>query len=89
MSSLRDLGYRIMSLVNDNDSLKSELCSKLNFSSVDFNRLLFGRLSITPIQLTTIAQTLSVSVEELVNYKNYDSYENIVHFLLKNIIMKY
>lgn len=47
-----------MSLVNDNDSLKSELCSKLNFSSVDLNKLLFGRLSVTPVQLTTIANTV-------------------------------
>lgn len=79
MASLRDLGYKIMSLVNDNDSLKSELCSKLNFSSVDLNKLLFGRLSVTPVQLTTIANTLSVPVEELINYKNSDSYANAVH----------
>ena len=70
MASLRDLGYKIMSLVNDNDSLKRELCSKLNFSSVDLNKLFFGRLSVTPVQLTTIANTLSVPVEELINYKN-------------------
>jgi len=79
MASLRDLGYKIMSLVNDNDSLKNELCSKLNFSSVDLNRLLFGRLSVTPVQLKTIANTLSVPVEELINYKNNDSYANAVH----------
>lgn len=79
MASLRDLGYKIMSLVNDNDSLKSELCSKLSFSSVDLNKLLFGRLSVTPVQLTTIANTLSVPVEELINYKNSDSYANAVH----------
>ena len=79
MASLRDLGYKIMSLVNDNDSLKNELCSKLNFSSTDLNRLLFGRLSVTPVQLNTIAHTLSVPVEDLINYKNNDSYENVVH----------
>lgn len=79
MASLRDLGYKIMTLINDNDSLKSELCSKLNFSSVDLNKLLFGRLSVTPNQITTIANTLSVSVEELVNYENNDSYKNAVH----------
>ena len=79
MASLRDIGYKIMSLVKDDDSLRSKLCSKLNFSSADFDRLLFGRLSITPIQLTTIADTLSVPVEELINYKNTDSYANAVH----------
>lgn len=79
MASLRDLGYKILSLVNDNDSLKSELCSKQNFSSVDLNRLLFGRLSVTPVQLTTIANTLSVPVEELIKYRNTDSYANAVH----------
>ena len=79
MASLRDLGYKIMSLVNDNDNLKNELCSKLNFSSEDFNRLLYGRLSVTPIQIATIANTLSVPVEELINYKNNDSYKNVVH----------
>ena len=79
MASLRDLGYKIMSLVNDNDSLKRELCSKLNFSSVDLNKLFFGRLSVTPVQLTTIANTLSVPVEELINYKNSDSYAKAVH----------
>ena len=79
MASLRDLGYKIMSLVNDNDSLKRELCSKLNFSSVDLNKLLFGRLSVTPVQLTTIANTLSVPVDELISYKNSDSYAKAVH----------
>ena len=79
MASLRDLGYKIMSLVNDNDSLKRELCLKLNFSSVDLNKLFFGRLSVTPVQLTTIANTLSVPVEELINYKNSDSYAKAVH----------
>ena len=79
MASLRDLGYKIMSLVTDNDSLNRELCSKLNFSSVDLNKLFFGRLSVTPVQLTTIANTLSVPVEELINYKNSDSYAKAVH----------
>lgn len=79
MASLRDLGYKIMSLVNNKDSLKKQLCMKLNFSSTDLNRLLFGRLSVTPVQLTTIAETLSVPVEELINYKNNDSYKNVVH----------
>jgi len=55
------------------------LCSRLNFNATDLNRLLFGRLSVTPVQLNTIADTLSVPVEELVNYKNSDSYKNIVH----------
>jgi len=79
VASLRDLGYKIMSLVNNKDSLKDKLCMKLNFSSTDLNRLLFGRLSVTPVQLTTIAETLSVPVEELINYKNNDSYKNVVH----------
>lgn len=79
MASLRDLGYKIMSLVNDNDSLKTEVCSKLNFSSEDLTRLFFGRLSVIPVQLTTIANTLAVPVEELINYKNTDSYAKAVH----------
>lgn len=79
MASLRDLGYKIMSLIENNENLKTELCSKLNFNKTDLNRLLFGKLSVTPIQLTTIATTLSVPVEELINYKNNDSYKDIVH----------
>lgn len=79
MASSRDLGYKIMSFVDNSESLKKELCSKLNFNATDLNRLLFGRLSVTPVQLNTIADTLSVPVEELVNYKNNDSYMNIVH----------
>ncbi len=79
MASLRDLGYKIMSAIRDNENLKTELCSKLNFSTIDLNRLLFGRLSVTPVQLTTIATTLSVPFEELINYKNNDSYKDIVH----------
>ncbi len=79
MASLRDLGYKIMSAIGDNENLKTKLCSKLNFSTIDLNRLLFGRLSVTPVQLTTIATTLSVPLEELINYKNNDSYKDIVH----------
>lgn len=79
MASLRDLGYKIMSIIDNNESLKTELCNKLCFNSTDLNRLMFGRLSVTPIQLTTIANTLSIPIEELINYKNNDSYKNVVH----------
>ena len=79
MASLRDLGYRIMTLSKNNEALISELCSKLNFSRLDLNRLFYGKLSLTPLQIKTVASTLSVSVEDLINYKNQDSYKDIVH----------
>lgn len=79
MASLRDLGYKIMSLTKNNDALKAELCAKLNFSSVDLNRLLYGKLSLTPVQINTLASTLSVKAGDLINYKNDDSYKNFVH----------
>ena len=79
MATLRDLGYRIMSLTKNDSTLKSELCSNLNFSLLDLERLFYGRLSLTPMQIKTISSTLSVSADDLVNYKNTDSYKNCVH----------
>lgn len=79
MASLRDLGYKIMSLTCNNDTLKSELCTNLNFSLIDLNKLFYGRLSLTPSQLSMVASTLSVSLNSLINYKNEDSYKDFVH----------
>lgn len=79
MASLRDLGYKIMSLTCNNDTLKSELCTNLNFSLIDLNKLFYGRLSLTPSQLSMVASTLSVSLDSLINYKNEDSYKDFVH----------
>ena len=79
MANLRDLGYRIMTLINNDSTLKARLCSNLNFSSLDLERLFYGRLALTPIQIRNIASTLSVSTEDLINYKNTDSYKNYVH----------
>jgi DNA-binding Xre family transcriptional regulator len=79
VASLRNLGYKLSSLLSTNPDKEEELREKLNFSSFDLQRLKYGRLSLTPMQISTAANTLSVKVEDLVNYKNSDSYKNMVH----------
>lgn len=79
MSTLRNLGYKISSLLSGNSFKEQELCAKLNFSSPDLQRLKYGRLSLNPLQISTVASVLSVKTEDLINYKNADSYKNMVH----------
>lgn len=79
MSSLRNLGYKLSSLLSTNPDKEEELREKLNFSPSDLQRLKYGRLSLTPMQISTVANTLSVKTEDLINYENTDSYRNMVH----------
>ena len=77
MATLRNLGYIISSRLAKNTAKEDELCEKLNFSSSDLMRLKCGRLSLTPAQITTVANTLSIKSADL------------VLFLLKNTVMKF
>lgn len=79
MATLRNLGYIISSRLAKNTAKEDELCEKLNFSSSDLMRLKCGRLSLTPAQITAVANTLSIKTADLVNYKNTDSYKGMVH----------
>lgn len=83
MSTMRDMGYYVYSLLKNNSEKKDALCKKLNFSDNDFNRFLNGRLAITPTQTKTIADFFNKSYDEFINYKNNDCYKDVVHCMSK------
>ena len=79
MASLRDFGYKVYTLLNDNPSRKDELCKQLNFSDTDLKRLTCGRLAVTPNQVKTIAAIFKQDPEDLLTYENNDSYSAMVN----------
>lgn len=79
MANLRNLGYKINILFNNSSTRKQKFCKQMNFSQTDLDRLLFGRLALNPNQITAVARFFSIRPEELVSYKNSDSYVNMVH----------
>lgn len=79
MANLRNLGYKINILFNNSSTRKQEFCKQMNFSQTDLDRLLFGRLALNPSQITAAARFFSITPQDLVSYKNCDSYANMVH----------
>lgn len=79
MANLRNLGYIINTLLANDNSKKEELCKELNFSEIDLQKLVSGRLSLNPIQISKVANTFSVTPDYIVNYTNNDRYSSMVH----------
>ncbi len=79
MSNLRNIGYKIFLLAKNSDNGKEKLCEALNFSNNDYNKLITGRLSITPMEIKKVAELFSVNPMDILNYKNNDAYAEMVH----------
>lgn len=79
MANLRNLGYKVHSLLTSDPAKRGVLRERLNFSENDIARLEFGRLSLTPAQIKTTASVFSIEPEELVNYRNSDLYKDMIH----------
>ena len=79
MASLREFGYKVFTLINENPSKRAYLCKQLNFSENDLTKLTYGRLAVTPEQIRIIADIFSQTPESLFTYKNNDSYSSMVH----------
>lgn len=76
---MRNLGYKINVLLNNCPARRQEFCEQMKFSETDLNRLLCGRLALNPNQITAAARFFSITPQDLVSYKNCDSYANMVH----------
>lgn len=59
MANLRNLGYKVHSLLTSDPAKRGILQEKLNFSKNDLARLEFGRLSLTPVQIEATASVCS------------------------------
>lgn len=79
MSNLRNIGYKIFLLAKNSVNGKENLCKTLNFNEIDYNKLITGRLSITPLQLKKVAKLFSVTPNEIIKYNNNDAYAEMVH----------
>lgn len=79
MSNLRNIGYKIFLLADSAENGKENLCNMLNFSENDYNKLITGRLSITPMEIKKVAELFSVEPMDILNYKNNDAYAEMVH----------
>lgn len=79
MYHARNIGY-IIHLIAEKHNKKDELCNKLGFNEHDYNRLINGRLSITPNQLQLIADILLITPKEILNYRNKNGYSRLIHY---------
>lgn len=79
MSNLRNIGYKIFLLANKAENGKENLCNMLKFNDNDYDRLINGRISITPMQIKKIAELFYVDPMEILDYKNNDAYSEMVH----------
>lgn len=67
----RIIGYNINKIIKQKNIKKSEFASNLNYSDSDVNRIIEGRLVLTPQDLFDIAEKLNVSIEDLIKDKKY------------------
>lgn len=79
MYNARNIGY-IIHLLTEKYKKKDEICDKLGFNEYDYNRLINGRLSITPNQLRLIAEVLLITPQEMLDYRNKDGYSCLIHY---------
>jgi len=79
MATLRNLGYKIATLIKNDSKKEEQICAKLGFSKTDLQKMEYGRLAVTPKQIKDISAVLSVKCEDLVSYKNNDCYKSYVH----------
>lgn len=79
MSSCRNIGYKIYILTKQ-EADRELLCNTLGFSYQDYQRLITGRLVLSPKELKTVAGLFSIEPAEILNYRNRDGYSELVHF---------
>lgn len=79
MASLRDLGYKIYSLILDDTQKEDGFCRKFNLTESDYKRLITGNLMVSIDTIKDIADFFSINVEDIVYYKNDDNYKLMVH----------
>ena len=65
MISLWTVGYNIKTLSEQKGLSLEDLTSSCNLSERDINRVLEGRLVLTPTQMQTIAKILGIEVDSL------------------------
>lgn len=83
MASLRNLGYKVFSLIESNPEKKQTLLKKLNFSESDLSRLINGRLALSFNEIETISKVFSIKPDDIVDYTNTNCYKGQV-FICNN-----
>ena len=78
MSYIRDLGYKIFSLIKENPNKKDLFLKRLGFSEIDYNKLINGRLFLSIKDVETIADIFSIKPDKLISYKNNNCFHNMV-----------
>lgn len=66
MKYSRVLGCNIEKLMLDKQVDKNQFAMEMNYSIVDVNKILEGRLTLTPPDLHDIAEVLEVPVESII-----------------------
>jgi len=69
----RKLGVNIFTLMQKADISRENIANQLGYSYRDVCRLIEGRLLLPPIELSRVAETLSTTKDNLVNYKSDNS----------------
>ncbi len=66
----RQIGVNIFTLMQNSDISREEMAEHLGYSTRDINRLIDGRMIISPNELRKIASFLGTSKEELMTSDN-------------------
>lgn len=79
MNKIRNIGYKVDSLLRNDEDLRMQFCKTMNYSVDDLNRICSGRVCLSPIQLKRISAYFGTSILDLLNSKNDNSYKNQLH----------
>lgn len=72
--SIRDISYYIYKTILENNISKDTVCNYMNFNLNDYNRLVTGRLVLSPNDYRKISKLLRIDINKLLHYKNTDNY---------------
>lgn len=68
MNRLRDIGNNIRWQLNVKNISRERFCKKLNYSEIELDKLLEGRLAVFSSDINDIASFFSTDKEDLVEY---------------------
>lgn len=72
--SIRNISYYIYKTILKNNISVDTICNYMNYNLNDYNRLITGRLSLSPDNIKKISKLLKIDIKELLHYKNNDNY---------------
>lgn len=79
MNSSRLLGNNISLLLREKSMNLLQFASIIGFQPREANKLIEGRLFVPPMVLGKIAESLDISIEELLRKREQEEYNTLIH----------